>query len=123
MRQLHQSFIDTLVKWFFGNFSMFADSFSVLSIHCCPRIRCKLLPNTNCTQAVEFTPSSNGMVPSAAACSKRVTMCHAATDHSIAAGGDGSAQHVSCPQWPWPLTFDLDIQTCPSEGPNTSSSV
>jgi len=26
-----------------------------------------------------------------------------------------------CPWWPWPLTFDLDIQTHPSEGPNTSS--
>jgi len=24
-----------------------------------------------------------------------------------------------CPWWPWPLTFDLDIQTRPSEGPNT----
>jgi len=26
-----------------------------------------------------------------------------------------------CPWWPWYLTFDLDIQTRPSEGPNTSS--
>jgi len=25
------------------------------------------------------------------------------------------------PWWPWPLTFDLDIQTRPSEGRNTSS--
>jgi len=26
-----------------------------------------------------------------------------------------------CPWWPWPLTFDLDLQTRLSEGPNTSS--
>jgi len=26
-----------------------------------------------------------------------------------------------CPWWPWPLTFDLDLQTRPSQGPNTSS--
>jgi len=26
-----------------------------------------------------------------------------------------------CPWWPWPLTFDLDLQTCPSEGANTFS--
>ena len=26
-----------------------------------------------------------------------------------------------CFQWPWSLTFDLDLQTRPSEGPNTSS--
>jgi len=26
-----------------------------------------------------------------------------------------------CPWWPWPLTFDLDIQTRSSEGPDTSS--
>jgi len=26
-----------------------------------------------------------------------------------------------CPWWPSPLTFDLDIQTSASEGPNTSS--
>jgi len=32
-----------------------------------------------------------------------------------------SAQRVFCPWWPWPLTFDLDIQKLPSEGPNTSS--
>jgi len=32
---MHQSFTGTLVKWvFFDNFPMFADSFSVLSIHC-----------------------------------------------------------------------------------------
>jgi len=34
---MHKSFADTLVKWFFDNFSMFADSFSVLSIHCVAR--------------------------------------------------------------------------------------
>ena len=31
---MHQSFTDTLVNWFFNNFSMLADSFSVLSIYC-----------------------------------------------------------------------------------------
>ena len=30
---VHQSFADTLVNWFFDNLTMFADSFSVLSIH------------------------------------------------------------------------------------------
>jgi len=34
---MHQSFTDTLVKWFFDNFPMFADSFSVLSIRCVAR--------------------------------------------------------------------------------------
>ena len=34
---MHQSFTDTLVKWFFNNFLMFADSFSVLSIQCVAR--------------------------------------------------------------------------------------
>ena len=28
---------------------------------------------------------------------------------------------VLCPWWPWPLTFNFDLQTRPSEGPNTSS--
>ena len=31
---MHQSFTHALVKWFFDNFLMFADSFSILSIHC-----------------------------------------------------------------------------------------
>jgi len=31
---MHQSFTGALAKWFFDNFPMFADSFSVLSIHC-----------------------------------------------------------------------------------------
>ena len=35
--------------------------------------------------------------------------------------GVASAQRFFCPWWPWPLTFDLDIQTHPSEGSNTSS--
>jgi len=26
-----------------------------------------------------------------------------------------------CPWWPWPLTVHIDLQTHPSEGPNTSS--
>jgi len=34
---MHQSFTDTLVKWLFDNFPIFADSFSVLSIHCVTR--------------------------------------------------------------------------------------
>jgi len=36
---MHQSFTGTLVivKWFFDNFPMFADSFSGLSIHCVAR--------------------------------------------------------------------------------------
>jgi len=32
--EIHQSFAGKLVKWFFDNFSMFPDSFSVLSIGC-----------------------------------------------------------------------------------------
>ena len=31
---MHQSFNDTLKKWFFNNFTMFSHSFNVLSIHC-----------------------------------------------------------------------------------------
>ena len=31
---MHQSFTGALVKWFFDNFPMFVDSFTVLSIHC-----------------------------------------------------------------------------------------
>jgi len=31
---MYQSFTDTVIKWFFDNLLMFADSFSVLSIHC-----------------------------------------------------------------------------------------
>jgi len=31
--EMHQSFTGTLIKWFFDNFHMFADSFSVLSIY------------------------------------------------------------------------------------------
>ena len=31
---MHQSFTGTILKWFFDKFSMFADSFSILSIHC-----------------------------------------------------------------------------------------
>jgi len=37
---------------------------------------------------------------------------------SVAARG---WQRVFCHWWPWPLTFDLDIQTRPSNGLNTSS--
>jgi len=31
---IHQSFTYTLVKWSFDNFPLFADNFSVLSVHC-----------------------------------------------------------------------------------------
>ena len=43
--RLHASVLcDALVKWFFDNFSMFADSFSVLYIHCVARgLRASLL--------------------------------------------------------------------------------
>ena len=34
LSDMYQSFTDALVKWFFDNFPMFVDSFSVLSIHC-----------------------------------------------------------------------------------------
>ena len=34
---MHQSFTGTLSKWFFDNFCMLADSFSVLSVHCVAR--------------------------------------------------------------------------------------
>jgi len=34
---MHQSFTDTLVKWFIDNFPMFVDSFIVLSVHCVAR--------------------------------------------------------------------------------------
>jgi len=34
---MHQSFTDALAKWFFDNFPMFADSLSVLSVHCVAR--------------------------------------------------------------------------------------
>jgi len=34
---MHQSFTDTLVKWFFNSFPIFADSFGVISIHCVAR--------------------------------------------------------------------------------------
>jgi len=34
---MHQSFTDALVKCFFHNFRMFADSFNVVSIHCLAR--------------------------------------------------------------------------------------
>jgi len=30
---MHQSFTDALVKWFFDNLPMFADSFSVVFVH------------------------------------------------------------------------------------------
>jgi len=71
--------------------------------------RLKMFYQTNRTQAVEITPSSNGMVLSAAAwrCLQRVhdnASC-SRTDHSFAARHDGSAQRVFVPGdldfWPW----------------------
>jgi len=49
------------------------------------------------------------------------TLFAASAYHSYDARGDGSAKCVFCLWWRWPLTFDLDIQTHPREGPNTSS--
>ena len=34
---MHQSFSNSLVKWFFDNFPMFADRFRLVSIHCVVR--------------------------------------------------------------------------------------
>jgi len=34
---MHRPFTDVLVKWFFDNFLMFADSFRLVSIHCVAR--------------------------------------------------------------------------------------
>ena len=34
---MHQSFNDALVKWFFDNFLLFADSFRLVSVHCVAR--------------------------------------------------------------------------------------
>ena len=72
-----------------------------------------VLPNTNRTQAAKITPGSDGMVPSAAAwcCLQR------ACSIPSLPGGDGSAQHVFCPWWPWPLTLAFKLvrasdQTC-----------
>jgi len=45
---IHRSSIDALVKWFFDNLPMFADSFSVLFIHCVARG----LEQAFCTSAV-----------------------------------------------------------------------
>ena len=57
-------------------------------------------------QAAEITLGSDGMVPFAA------EWRHL---------GDRRAQRAFCLWWPWPLTFDLDSQTRPSEKPNTTS--
>ena len=42
-------------------------------------------------------------------------------NHTQAAEGAEKCQTPFCPWWPWPLTFNFDLQTRPSEGPNTSS--
>jgi len=51
-------------------------------------------------------PCSDRMVPSASAW-RYLHWAHynascSRTDHSVTAGGDGSAQRVFCPWWPWP---------------------
>jgi len=43
-----------------------------------------------------------------------MTLFAASAFYSVAAGDDGSTQHVFC-------LGDLDLQTRPSEGPNMSS--
>jgi len=59
-------------------------------------------------------PGSNGMVPSAAA-RRHLQRARSISSLQVA---DGSAERVLSLVT---LTFDLDLQTHPSEGPNTSS--
>jgi len=59
------------------------------------------------------TPGGHGMVPSAAACYLHV--------RRILSIGMTQQFSVFCPWWSWPSTFNLDIQTCPSERPNVAS--
>jgi len=61
--------------------------------------------------ALPLPPHSDGMVPSAAAW----RYLQPARYNAFSAGEE------ICSWWPWPSTFDLDIQTRPSEGPNMSS--
>ena len=54
-------------------------------------------------------------------CCLRSVICNEGVPFRPYSGGVVSAQRVFCPWWPWPLTFHLDIQSHPSEGPSTSS--
>ena len=74
-----------------------------------------VLPNSNRTQAAKVAPSQQQWNGPVCCC---MTIFAASAFHSIAAGGDGSAQHIFCSWWPWGAVVMLDIQTRPSEGPN-----
>ena len=67
------------------------------------------------TSPPKYTPSSDGMVRSAAAW---YCLQSAHTNHMLAAGV--TRVHIAF-FVPGDLTFDLNLQTRPSEGPNTSS--
>jgi len=72
---------------------------------------------TNNMQAADISPppGSDGMVQSAAAW---YHLQQVRSILSLPVGGWSECTVYFCPWWP---TFDLDIETCPSEGPNTSS--
>jgi len=68
----------------------------------------------NCTHPLAATKWARPLLLHVV-CSERISY------HSYAPGGVGSAKRVFCPWWPWPLTFDLDIQTparCLYNAPN-----
>ena len=83
-----------------------------------------VLPNINHTQAAvsvhcrhPITPGGDGTVSSAAAWRRLQRTAHAL--QCIVNGDDSAVFRFFCHRWPWSLTFDLDIQTRPSEGPST----
>jgi len=65
------------------------------------KLQLKMFNQTHCTQAAEITPSSDGMVPSAA----EWRYLQRALSIPSLPGGDESAQCIFCPWWPWPLTL------------------
>jgi len=65
-----------------------------------------VLPNTDCTQAAEITPPQQQRNGPVCCC---MTLFAASAFHFVTAGGDGSAQHVFCPWWPWPLTLTFRL--------------
>ena len=73
-----------------------------------------VFPNIYRTQAPAIAPrqGANGVVRCCC------TLFSASAYHSYAAEGDGSAKSVFVPVT---LAYVLDIQTLPSEGPNTPS--
>jgi len=80
------------------------------------KLELKMFYQTNHMEAAEITPSSDGMVPSA------VAWRYLQPAHSILSlPGVVGVHSVFHPRWPWPLTFDLDIQTRFSNGSHTSS--